>query len=157
MSVDFRIRGLQLEPFRALFGLDDAALAARGARRVVADSKPGYPDRIALRDAEPGETLLLVHHEHHSANTPFRASHAVYVVEAEAETFDAVNRVPALLRNRTLSLRAFDAGGMMLDADLVEGAAMEGLVERMFSEPKVSSIHVHYAKPGCYACSIERA
>ena len=32
----FRITGLSPEPFRPLFGLSDAQLAARGARRTIA-------------------------------------------------------------------------------------------------------------------------
>lgn len=44
--------GLPLASFRPLFGLDEASLAARGARRVIADAKQGFPDRVALRDAD---------------------------------------------------------------------------------------------------------
>lgn len=51
----FRIRGLDPEPYRHLYGLTDAELAARTARRLVADTSPGFPDRVELRDAEPGE------------------------------------------------------------------------------------------------------
>lgn len=147
--------GLPLAPFRHLFGLDEVALAARGARRVIADAKPGFPDRVALRDAEPGETLLLVHHEHQAADTPFRASHAVYVVEADAETY-ASPEVPQPLRTRTLSLRAFDAEGMLRDADLCEGRDVEALATRMLADPAVAYLHAHYARPGCYACRIGR-
>ena len=48
--MSFRIRGLSPEPFRHLYGLTDAELAAAGARRMICDLKPGYPDRIELRD-----------------------------------------------------------------------------------------------------------
>jgi hypothetical protein len=49
--MDFRVLGLSPEPFRAFFGLPDAALAAHGIERHVAETMPGYPDRIALADA----------------------------------------------------------------------------------------------------------
>ena len=74
--MDFRITGLSAEPFRHLFGLDDDQLAAHGARRMIADKKPGFPDRIELRDAEPGESVLLLNYTHQPADTPFRSSHA---------------------------------------------------------------------------------
>lgn len=51
----FRITGLAPEPLRALFRLSDKELTAKGINRYVANSKPGFPDRIELRDAEPGE------------------------------------------------------------------------------------------------------
>ena len=68
--------------------------------------------------ARPGETLLLANYEHQPADTPFRASHAIYVHEGTDAPYDAVDTVPELLRRRTLSLRAFDGAGMMVDAAL---------------------------------------
>src|SRR5262249_26987467 len=62
IPMSFRITGLSPDPFRPLFGLPDEELARHGARRYRADAKPGYPDRVELRDAEPGETLLLVNY-----------------------------------------------------------------------------------------------
>lgn len=52
----FRITGLSPESFQPLFGLSGAALAARGVIRQIADKRPGFPCRITLEDAEPGET-----------------------------------------------------------------------------------------------------
>ncbi|SMF02064.1 Protein of unknown function [Tistlia consotensis] len=155
--MSYRITGLSPAPFRPLFGLSEAALAAEGARRVVADEKPGFPDRIELRDAEPGEALLLVNYLHQPAGTPYRSSHAVFVLEGATETYDRIGEVPAPLLARTLSLRAFDAGHMMIDADLVEGAALEPLIERFLADPKTAYLHAHYARRGCYAARIERA
>lgn len=45
---------------------------------------------------------------------------AIYVRKGE-EQFDAVDRVPEQLRLRTLALRAFDAGAMMVGWELVDG------------------------------------
>jgi hypothetical protein len=60
------------------------------------------------------------------------------------------------MRLRLLSLRAYDAGGMMLDAAVVEGATTEPLITRMVANADVSYIHVHNAKQGCYAGRIDR-
>ena len=153
----YQITGLSPEPFRPLFGLTDAELARHGARRCIADAKPGFPDRIGLSDAEPGETLLLVHYEHQPANTPYRASHAVYVREGGTEARTVIGEVPDSLGGRLISLRAFDAGHHMIDADVVEGHALAGLIERLFANPAVAYLHAHYAKRGCYAARIDRA
>ena len=153
----YRIRGLSPDPFRHLFGLPDVELAAHGARRYVADSKPGFPDRIELRDAEPGETLLLVNHLHQPADTPYRASHAIFVLEGASAAYDAVADIPEAMRVRTLSLRAFDEDGMMVDGDLVPGEEAEKLIERFFADPQVDYIHAHYARRGCFAARIDRA
>ena len=154
--MSFRALGLPATPFEALFALDDDALAARGIRRVIADSKPGYPCRVSLEDAEPGETLLLLPFEHHPAHSPYRASGPIFVREAAAAAFDAVDAVPPVLRGRTLSLRAYDGTGEMVDADVVDGNTVEDAIARLFARDDVSYLHVHNAKRGCYACRIER-
>lgn len=154
--MSFRITGLSPEPFRSLFGSADEELAAKGAIRHVADAKPGFPDRIELRDAEPGQRLLLLNYMHQPANTPYRACHAIYVLEGATERYDRIDEVPEAFRPRTLSLRAFDETGLMVDADLVEGRVMEGLIERLFSKPKVAYIQAHYARFGCYAGRVDR-
>ena len=151
----FTISGLPAEPFRPLYGLADEELARRCARRVVVDG-PGFPERIEMRDAEPGETLLLVNYEHQPARTPYRSSHAVYVREGATETWSG-DRLPEVMRRRLLSLRAFSESGDILAADVVEGSDADGLIERMLDDPRVAYLHAHYARPGCYAARIDRA
>lgn len=152
----FRIRGLATESFAGLFSLSGEALAARGAVRTIADRAPGYPCRISLADAAIGDEVILTHHEHHAVDSPFRSSYAIYVREGE-QTFDEVDCVPKMLRLRLLSLRAFDARGMLRDADVVDGSEAEVLIERLFADSRVAYIHIHFAKPGCYAALVERA
>lgn len=155
--MSFRITGLSPAPFLHLFGLDDAALAAHGARRVRVESTPGTPDRIGLRDLAPGEHALLLNYEHQPADTPFRASHAIFVHEGTPAAYEGIDVVPEVMRRRTLSVRAFDAGHEMVDADLVEGKELEELVARFFSEPAIAYLHAHIARPGCYLARIDRA
>ncbi len=153
----FRITGLSPEPFRRLFGLPEDELAQQGVKRYVADKTPGFPCRVEMRDAEPGESLLLLNHVCQPADTPYRASHAIFVREGAADAYDRVDEVPAVMRARLLSLRAYDTDGMMLDADVVEGAAVEPLIARLLANSDVSYIHAHYAKRGCYSGRIDRA
>jgi hypothetical protein len=152
--MSFRITGLPAHPFAALFPLSDAELAARGAVRRVADAKPGFPCRISLTDAEVGDEVILLHYEHQPAATPFRASHAIYVRAGE-RTFDAVDVVPAQLRTRLLSVRAFDRGDMMIAADVVDGGELEAAIDRLFAG--AAYLHVHFARQGCYAARVDRA
>lgn len=155
--MDFRIRGLSPEPFQPLFGLADAELARHGAVRRIVDRKPGYPDRIELRDPEPGESVLLVNYTHLPVETPYRSSYAIYVREGARSRYDRINEVPDQFRPRVLSLRAFDKDDMLHDADIVDGTAAESLIERLLSNPQTAYIHAHYAKHGCFAARIDRA
>jgi len=155
--ISFRITGLSPEPFAHLAGLDDAALAELNVKRCVVDRKPGYPDRVSMRDLEIGEHALLLNFEHQPAATPYRSAHAIFVKESAGERYEAVNEVPQVMRTRLLSLRAFDRGDMMLDGDVADGKEIEPLIQRFFENPDVSYIHVHNAKPGCYSGRIDRA
>lgn len=153
----FRIRGLQSSPFQFLYGLPDAELAAQGVLRRVVEVENAYPDRIGLADATLGETVLLLNYVHQPAATPFRAAHAIYVREYATARYDRVDEVPEMLRRRLLSLRAYDAAGMLQDADVVEGREIEHCIARLFSQQNTDYLHAHFAKPGCYAALIERA
>jgi hypothetical protein len=156
-STHFRIRGLAPEGFSHLAGQSDETLARFGARRYVADKKPGYPDRIEMRDAEPGEPLILVNYTHQPANNAYHSSHAIFVRDGDARQYDAVDQVPEVMRVRQLSLRAFDSADMMVEASLVDGARVEEIIAGMFANAQVSYIHAHYAVRGCFACRIDRA
>ncbi|TDV63339.1 DUF1203 domain-containing protein [Pseudomonas sp. LP_7_YM] len=152
----FRISGLSPEPFRSFFGLPEAELALLGIKRYRVDAKPGFPDRVELKDAEPGESVLLLNHVCQPADTPYRACHAIFIREGATQPYDAVDSVPESMRIRLLSLRAYSESGMMLDADVIEGVAIESLIERMFGNPQISYIHVHNARQGCYCGRIDR-
>ena len=155
--MSFRIQGLDHNQFAHLYGLPAHELARLGVRRCPVDAMPGFPDRIGLRDMAVGQTALLLNHEHQPADTPYRARHAIFVHEGGRQTADLVDVVPEAIRIRTISLRAYDAGGMMVDADLAEGTELPPLIERLFRNVAVAYLHAHHAKWGCYAARILRA
>lgn len=155
--MSYVVSGLPLEPFRPLFGLSDAALAAKGIIRRLVDAPSGFPCRVTLEDAQPGETVLLLNYEHQPAETPYRSRHAIYVSEQARETRVCLDALPgALTRRKHISLRAFDAAGMMLDAEVAPGAALEPAIERLFAREDVAYLHAHNAGMGCYAARLDR-
>jgi AraC family transcriptional regulator, regulatory protein of adaptative response / methylated-DNA-[protein]-cysteine methyltransferase len=136
----YRITGLDPAPYRPLYGLSDADLAARGAVRLIADTKPGAPCRVSLTDAEPGCAMLLVNHVSHDNPGPYRAAHAIFVREDEEHVGDYVDIIPPVFAPRILSLRGFGADGMMVDALLTQpGEAKEGIL-RLFANPAIAII-----------------
>ncbi len=155
--MSFRITGLDPAPFGRFYGLSDEELRFLKVRRYIADVKPGFPDRVELTDAEPGEPVLLLNYVHQPADTPYKASHAIFVREGAETPYEAVDEIPQALEIRPLSLRAFDAAGDMIGAELTGGADVEAAVERLLADPAAAYIHAHYAKRGCYAARIDRA
>jgi hypothetical protein len=152
----FRISGLSPEPFRHLYGLSNEQLEREGVKRYVADKRPGFPDRIEMRDADIGQWLLLLNHVCQPADTPYRATHAIFIREGAEETYDRIDEVPEVMRIRLLSLRAYDSSDMMVDADVVDGREIETIIGRLFGNAQVAYIHAHNAKRGCYSGRIER-
>ena len=154
--MNFRILGLSRVPFEALFAMSDAELAGIGAKRCIADEPHSAPCRISMIDADVGEELILASFEHQAAHSPYRASGPVYVRRDAIETFAADNVVPDCVRRRLLSVRAYDADGLIADAEVVDGSALESAIDRFFAMPGIAYLHVHYARRGCYACRIDR-
>ena len=155
--MSFHIRALPAGLFADLPGLSEADLAAHLVQRQTVDSCPGYPCRVSLEDARPGETVYLLHFTHQPAATPFRASHAIFVREHAVTANLPLGEVPEMIRSRTISLRAFDANDMMVDADVADGEAVATRIEALFRNPAANDIHLHFAKQGCFAARVVRA
>jgi hypothetical protein len=153
--MSFRILGLPPDQFRPLFALPDDQLHQLGARRVIADD-PRMPCRVSMEHAGLGEELLLLNYEHQPANTPYRASHAIYVRKLAQRAFEGVDIVPEVLASRLLAVRAFDTQHMMIDAEVCEGTQAAEIFERFLENAQTRYLQVHNARRGCYAARVER-
>lgn len=154
--MNFQVIGLESGQFKHLQGKDPEFLARHGVRRVSVHSKPGFPCRVSLRDAEIGEQVLLMNFEHQPVPSPYRSSHAIFVIEGAGSAHPARNELPEMFRHRLISVRAFDSSGMMVSADIGEGHELETMFDRFFSDRAVAYLHLHNAKPGCFMARVER-
>ena len=154
--MSYRCSGLSPATFAPLFGKTDAELAAQSIQRVVAIDD-SFPCRVTLDHAAIGETLLLLNFTHQPAATPYQASGPIFVREQVTATFDRVDEVPLPLQVRLLSLRAYVATHMIIDAEVCDGTSIETQVAQFFDNPTVAYLHAHYARRGCFACRVDRA
>ena len=157
MSTKFRLESLSIEEFTPLFKLSDDELHKRSAKWLVADTKPGYPCRVTLADAEVGERVLATAFIHHDVQSPYRASGPVFVREIAQTVNLAVNEIPIMFHQRPLSLRAYDSDGMMIGAKVVQGTELEQAIVDHFENCDVEYQHIHNASPGCFNCAVRRA
>lgn len=153
----YKISGLDPAQFAHLIALSEEELARHGATRMIADARPSFPCRIQLDDAKAGESLLLVNHVSHEGNNPYRASHAIFVSESASEAAVYEDEIPPALARRILSLRAFDANGMMTDAALAQPGEADAAIRVLLANDAVDHIDAHNATRGCFAARIERA
>jgi hypothetical protein len=152
----FQLVGLAPAFFEPLFALSPEELVPFGVRRVTASAKPGFPCRVSLLDAEPGEELLLLPFEHQPENSPYRASGPIYVRAGAEQRLLGVGEIPEYVSVRQISLRAYDEGHMIVAAEVCAGTAVGAEIERQFDDPRVSYIHLHNAKRGCFSCLVRR-
>lgn len=149
------IEGLDPAPFAHLFAQSDEELARDNVVTVYAEDDD-YPCRITLAGAAKGDRLLLLNYVHQPAASPYHASHAIYVAQGSQERGIYRDSIPPVMRTRILSIRAYDVKGMIIDADLVDGTAAEGLITRLLANPHTDYLHVHFAKRGCFAANVVR-
>ena len=150
----YRIAGLDPAPFKPLFALSDQELAERGMKRMTVTS-PTFPCRVSLVDRPAGEEVILLNHVSHDVANPYRASHAIFV--ADAEQAEYVDEVPPVFVPRVLSLRGFDKAGMMADALISQPGEADAGIRKLFDNPEIETIHVHNAARGCFSAKVERA
>ena len=152
----FRLVGLSAENFEPFFAMSDAQLCALGARRRVADEDVGFPCRVSLADAAIGDELLLLPFEHLGTRSPYRSSGPIFVRRGARRAVLPPGEIPPYVERRWMSVRGYDADDMMIEADVCEGVAVRGVIERVLANPAVAFVHLHNAKRGCFSCRVER-
>jgi Protein of unknown function (DUF1203) len=157
MSTGFQLVGIDHTPFASLFGLSDERLAELSAQRCIADQDLGYPCRVSLEDAKKGDELLLLPFLHQPARSPYCSSGPIYVRRGAVQRRLPVGLVPAYVSSRFISLRAYDAAHMIVDATVCEGSGAALEIGKQFRREDVAYIHLHNAKRGCFSCQVVRA
>lgn len=152
----FQLTGISEKPFERLFLLSDAELNELGAMRRVATESPGFPCRVSLEDAEPGDELLLLPFLHQPAASPYRASGPIFVRRNAKRRELEPGEIPPYVTRRLISVRAYDAAHMMVAAEVCEGAQVAQSIERHFSLSPVRYLQLHNAKQGCFSCQVNR-
>ena len=153
MSVSFQFTALDPKDFPEFNKLQ---AESANSRWLTADHHPGFPCRVSLQDAQPGEQVLAISYAHHPVASPYRASGPVFIRQSTTQATPEVNEVPEFLDHRVLSVRAYDAAGMMRDACVVKGGELEPVLQRMLGDDLVDYLHIHNAGPGCFMCGVER-
>ena len=155
MRTDFRISAIE-QDFQDLFDMNEKELTSIGAKRMIADEKPGFPCRVSLEDANIGEEVILFPFEHHKVRTPYKSSGPIFVRKNVKKADLKINEIPLMLDHRLLSLRIYDTAGMMIDARTVKGNILKDEIPEIFRNDNAEYIQVHNASPGCYNCQINR-
>jgi hypothetical protein len=157
MANCFQVQSLDYQPFSPYFEMTDQQLAEVNAVRMTVTESPGTPCRVSLQDAELGEEVILVPFEHLPSRSPYRSGGAIFVRKGARRTNLAKDQLPTMLRSRMLSVRAYNSAGFIIDAAVTPGAEAEAVIGAFLDNSETDFVHIHFAKPGCFACSVVRA
>jgi len=156
-TMSFQIHALSQKNFKHLYSMNEQELKERRALRCKVTENPGTPCRISLEDVLEGESVILTNFVHHDSESPFCASHAIYVRPEAERAMPQSGDVPDMIGSRLISVRGYSSAGFMLDADVTEGVRFADLAERLFNNPEIEYLHIHTAKLGCYLAKATRA
>jgi Protein of unknown function (DUF1203) len=115
------------------------------------------PCRRCLRNARPGEKLVLAPYNPFERTSPYTGDGPVFVHEHGCDPFPpAPGAVSEQVGGRTLSVRAYDADAMLTDACVLPGEQFAERAEGLLDDAGVDFLHVHFAGPGCFAFRVDR-
>lgn len=154
--MNFQIKALPAYHFQQLDQLSEEELTQAGVQRLLVDEQPGYPCRVSLVEAEVGEMVYLLTYTHHNTSSPYHASGPIFVRVGAKTAEPAINEIPLILQHRLLSVRAYDERGMMMGAETVPGRDIEPIIQQFLNDLRVSYLHIHNARPGCFNCQVVR-
>lgn len=157
MTVAFRIHPI---PARVLDEIRVSGLDVSGSpvEYVTASGNGGDPLRCCLRNAEPGEELILFGYQPPIPPSPYREIGPVLAHAHPCTGAADLHRYPPDWYRRPQVLRAYDRRGWIHDATKVhDGHHPEKVIAEILADPDVVQIHSRNVAWGCYMFAITRA
>ncbi|MEP6602231.1 MAG: DUF1203 domain-containing protein [Nitrospirota bacterium] len=85
----------------------------------------GFPCRVSLVNAEPGEAVLPVPFRDRDVTSPYRAFGPIFLWTNARTASLEVNETPAMVRSRLLFVRGYGSAAMMTGANVVLGNELQ--------------------------------
>jgi hypothetical protein len=148
----------------AVHSLPDEELARVRATRVDVSgnaveslcAEGGEPLRCCLRNARPGEALILFGYEPPIGNSPYREIGAVFAHEEPCAGPPPHDVYPPSWRGKPQVLRAYDRRGWIRDALVHDGGDPEGHIAKLLADDEVVQIHSRNVAYGCFMFVVTR-
>ena len=103
---------------------------------------------------------MLFSYDPFTGDSPYRSASPIFVhARSSCESDDRHHKagtVPLQQRVRPLSIRGFNKQHMMVKTELTEGVGVLEACMEMLADADVEYLHLHNARPGCFAVKVER-
>jgi hypothetical protein len=148
MTTTFTIHPL---PDEVVAGVRETGVDATGRPAEHWTAGGGEPVRCCLRNAKPGEELLLFGYQPPLPDSPYQGAGAVFVHAEECAGYADRHAYPADWYGRPQVLRAYDSRGWIHPASCVhDGHHPEPLIAAILATPGVVEVHSRNIAYGCY-------
>ena len=128
---------------------------ARVGRRTPADGP--RPCRRCLRNAAVGDQLLLLPYNPFTLESPYAGEGPIFVHADGCRPSElGPGEVCEQVTGRVLSVRAYDDDAMMRTAEVLDGESLAQRARALLGEGH-AFLHVHFARPGCFAFRVDLA
>jgi hypothetical protein len=116
----------------------------------------GEPLRCCLRNARPGERLILLGYEPPIGSSPYREIGPVFACAERCEGPEHVDRYPTQWRGKRQVLRSYDRRGWIHDALIHDGNDPEAVITRLLSSTAAVQLHSRNVAYGCFMFAVTR-
>ncbi|MGY0006345.1 DUF1203 domain-containing protein [Micromonospora sp. I033] len=116
----------------------------------------GEPLRCCLRDATPGEPLLLFGYAPALPPGPYREVGPIFAHAVDCPGPAHVTGYPADWRGRPQVLRAYDRRGRIVGGRWHDGDDPEAVVAELLADPAVDRLHSRNVVYGCWMFEVAR-
>jgi hypothetical protein len=145
--MQFRIQAISPEDLEQVrtTGLD---VSGYPVEHVTAEG--AEPLRCCLRNARPGEKLILFGYEPPIGKSPYREIGPVFACEERCGGPSADRAYPADWRSKPQVLRSYDRRGFIRDAIVHDGTDPESVITRLLAHPDTAQLHSRNVAYGCF-------
>jgi hypothetical protein len=150
----FRIHAISAED---LHRVRTTGLDASGYRVEHVQAEGGEPLRCCLRNARPGESLILFGYEPPIGKSPYREIGPVFACKESCRGPAAEDDYPSDWRGKPQVLRSYDRRGWIRDAVVHDGKDPETVIARLLGEPDTVHLHSRNVAYGCFMFVVTRA
>jgi hypothetical protein len=125
--------------------------------RPFAATGQGEPLRCCLRHAERGERIALISYAPFDHPSVWREVGPVYIHAARCEGYRPTGRLPEQLATGPRVLRTYRADDTMNyehNTVVSDKADLQPIIERLLSNPDVTTVHVRTLAPQCFLYAV---
>ena len=123
---------------------------------ITVDSPESSPCRHCLRWAEPGERVVLFPYTAIPSGQPYSETGPIFIHVDECQRYSAPNEYPTDFRTGRV-FRAYDSNYNIIDAQVVDGAEPEAVIESLFQNPDTAFVDARSVTRGCFTFRVQRA